>query len=403
MNRALYSGLSGAVAQQSKMDVTANNLANVGTVAFKAARTTFQDAYYQTLRSGSSAQDNVGGVSPTQVGTGVSVGATTIVDAQGAVQNTGQALDAAIDGDGLFTVVGPEGVFYTRDGSFKLDETSTLVMASNGYRVQGWMATDGQVNTGGPLTGLVFPLNTVRPPKATDEVSLCGNLTAGGTNTQSSSVTVYDSLGKTHDLSLTFAPGAGSSWNVTAKFDGGASTALGTVSFDTLGQYSAGGPTVTLAATPTGAAPMSMAIDVSKLTQFASGVAVSATDQNGYAAAALKEVNVNDGGIIQGSYADGRSMTLGQLAVATFANVSGLAHSGSNLFQSSPSSGLAQIGAASEGGRGAVVGRSLEQSSADLTSSFLDMLITQRAYQASTRVISTASSLIQDAIQLADR
>jgi flagellar hook protein FlgE len=146
---------------------------------------------------------------------------------------------------------------------------------------------------------------------------------------------------------------------------------------------------------------MEVAIDLSVMTQFSSGSAPVATSQDGYGAAALQSISITDGGRVQGEYSDGRSMVLGQLAIADFANAEGLKRSGSNLFSPSAASGIPLVGAAGEDGRGDVVGQTLESSNTDLTSSFLDMLITQRAYQASTRVISTANSMLEETINLA--
>ena len=404
MNRALYAGLSATAAQQVRMDVTANNLANVNTIGYKGQRTTFEDAFYQTIRSGRGGGAALGGVSPMQVGAGVAVGAISTLNSQGAMQQTGQSLDAAIDGQGMFVVSGPRGVFYTRDGSFGLDDTNTLMMTSSGLKVQGWTANpSGAVNTSAPCTAMVFPLNTMRPPQATSTMDLEGNFTAGATTSQISSVNVYDSLGLPHSVAFSFTPTTSAGeWAATAAFDGGTPAALGLVKFDTNGMYSSGGP-LTVTASPAGAAPVSVSVDVAKLTQFVSGGEVAASVQNGYGPAALQSIGITDGGVVQGAYSDGRSMTLGQVALASFANPSGLGHSGNNLFTSGVSSGIAQVGPADTRGRGQVVGQTLEMSNTDLTASFLEMLITQRAYQASTRVISTASTLLDDAIQLAGR
>lgn len=403
MNRALYAGLSSTTAQQVRMDVAANNLANVNTVGFKAGRTEFQDAFYQTLRSGMASTDATGGISPMQVGVGVSVASVGTLDTQGALQSTGQSLDAAIDGDGMFVVSGAAGTFYTRDGAFALDDANTLVMSSSGLKVQGWMAVDGTVDATGPLTDLVFPLRTTRSPRATTGMVMEGNLAAGATTAATSSASVYDSLGVSHEVELTFTPTATTgAWSVSLSFDGAAVGPPTTVTFGTDGKLISGSP-IALAASPAGAAAMSIELDLSQITQYVSGDAVTVQSQDGYGPAALQGLAITGGGILQGSYSDGRSMTLGQLAVAGFVNPGGLQRTGDNLYASNSASGLAQVGAAGTGGRGNVVGQSLEASNTDLTSSFLDMLITQRAYQASTRVISTASSLLEDAIGLANR
>ncbi|MCX7901908.1 MAG: flagellar hook-basal body complex protein, partial [Burkholderiaceae bacterium] len=92
MIKSLWISKTGMDAQQTQLDVVANNLANVSTTGYKASRVTFQDAYYQTLRPGTSARDDVGGTAPVQVGTGVTVAAVSVLTDQGAVQRTGQPL-----------------------------------------------------------------------------------------------------------------------------------------------------------------------------------------------------------------------------------------------------------------------------------------------------------------------
>ena len=402
MNRALYSGLSATLAQQLRIDVASNNLANVSTIGFKASRVNFQDAYYQTLRPGTAARADIGGVAPVQVGTGVTASAVSALTDQGAVQRTGQPLDAAVDGTGMFVVDGPEGVRYTRDGSFELDDTNTLIMASSGLRVQGWSATDGVVDTAGPVGDLVFPLRTMRSPKATSTVVMSGNLqsdTAVG-DTVSASVNVYDSLGATHSMALKFTKTADNEWDVVADCEGTTGTASH-LTFTAGGIVSTGGTMALTAPMPGGAADISVSIDLSTATQFVSGEELAAGSQDGYGSAALQSINIADGGVIEGAYSDGRPMTLGQIALAGFSGPAGLNRAGNNLYAASASSGTATVGAARSGGRGNIVGLSLEMSNTDLTGSFLEMILAQRAYQAGARAITTANTLLDEAIQLA--
>lgn len=404
MNSALYSGLSSTAAHQVKMDVAANNLANVSTVGYKSARVSFQEAFYRTLRSGRPAHEGRGGMAPIQVGTGVSVGAIAVLHSQGALQATGQPLDAAISGAGMFIVAGPEGTFYTREGLFQLDDTNTLVMASTGLKAQGWMATDGEISATGPVGEMTFPLQTMRSPSATTTVDLAGNLPAtlevGDTTTVS--VTVYDSLGDTHELLFEFTKTGDGAWDVSVTCEGTAAT--GSITFDSEGILDTGGAiTFGPATMPGGAEDLDIEIDLAMATQFAADNDLAATHQDGKGAEPLQGVVVTDAGIIMGSYPDGRSMPLAQIAMGTFPNLGGMAHVGNNLYVGTAASGIAQVGAAGASGRGQIIGGALELSNTDLTDAFLEMLITQRAYQASTRVISTANKLLEEAIHILDR
>lgn len=137
MLRSMYSGISGMKANQTKMDVVGNNVANVGTTAFKKSNVRFSDALYQTSIYASSPGTIVGGVSPGQVGIGTKVSGMFKNTVQGNIQTTGRSSDLGIDGDGYFTVqIGQNQYAYTRDGSFNIDKEGNLVTA-DGYKVVG--------------------------------------------------------------------------------------------------------------------------------------------------------------------------------------------------------------------------------------------------------------------------
>lgn len=160
MLNSMYSGISGLGANQKKLDVIGNNVANSGTTSFKSSSVTFQDSMYQSYKGASGPGLNLGGVNPSRVGMGVSIQSIVTNMAQGSLQPTGRPYDVAIDGTGYFIVAkGPESgtitvdadqsmssttleSFYTRDGSFKVDTSGNLLTA-NGYRVMGYAITDG--------------------------------------------------------------------------------------------------------------------------------------------------------------------------------------------------------------------------------------------------------------------
>jgi flagellar hook protein FlgE len=146
MLRALSSGVSGIQQFQNRLDVIGNNIANSNTVAFKAARTDFSDAFSQTLQvsSASSSGSNQAGM---QVGSGVNTAAVKNMFTQGALNRTGVGTDLAIDGDGFFVVRDPVSLidYATRAGDFRLDDNGYLI-TNKGLRVQGWNA-DGSGST----------------------------------------------------------------------------------------------------------------------------------------------------------------------------------------------------------------------------------------------------------------
>lgn len=138
MLRSLYSGVSGMRSFQTKMDVIANNIANVNTTGFKSGRTQFQDMLSQTTASAQGPSGNAGGVNPQQIGLGVRVGAVDTIMTGGPLQPTNRGLDFAIEGDGFFIVEASNGGhMYTRDGSFYVDHEGNLT-DSNGNHLKGY-------------------------------------------------------------------------------------------------------------------------------------------------------------------------------------------------------------------------------------------------------------------------
>jgi len=162
MIRAMNSGVSGLKNHQTKMDVISNNIANVNTTAFKASTVRFQDVYSQTISKASASNAQVGGTNPMQVGTGVKIGSIDTNFTQAATETTGNRLDVAIEGDGFFVVSDAnDNLYFTRDGSFKLDSDKNLVNANGLYVLDkdGIMInTDGlteiSINSKGEVTGL---------------------------------------------------------------------------------------------------------------------------------------------------------------------------------------------------------------------------------------------------------
>ena len=531
-SRALFSGYAGTAAHQARMDVLANNLANANTVAFKESRTAFRDAFYETLRAGTSASSGGGGQNAIQLGSGVSVAAVETVQTQGALESTSSPTDAAVNGAGFFIVSDGSRNYYTRDGGFFVDANNQLVMAATGLKVQGYMATNGVVDTQSGMTDIVVDVGSAVPaaatqmvhysgnldanaamPAATQSVVYGGNLDSGAATgaTQVAPMTVYDSLGDAHTITVTFtklaaanqwtwaaadgmgdtagpttitfdgsgnlpagtsgtlsmviAGGATTPQPVTLAFDAvtqltGTSTAAATsqdglapptdpatrvttvvvydslglehtvtvtftktvlpnewtwqaadeigntagpttITFDSSGNLPAGTTgTLSMALTNGAASPQAVTLNLSAMTQMGGETTADAGSQDGCAAAVIQSVSIESNGIVTGNLSDGRTLDLAQIALAKFANPAGLDRSGENLYGLSDASGLAVVGLPNTGGRGDVQGQALEQSNVDMTKSFVDIIITQRGFQASTRVLAAANQLLQDVIQL---
>ena len=402
MMRSLFSGVSGLKNHQTRMDVIGNNIANVNTVAFKAGRVNFEDILSQTVEGARSPQTGgMGGVNPKQVGLGMGISSIDTLFTPGSLQSTDNPTDFAVQGDGFFIVSDGSQVYYTRDGAFKTSADGALVN-SNGFRLQGWMAdTDGNIDSTQALQNITIPVGAQMKPKATTQIALEGNLDANADLNSEwiTSVQVYDSLGNPHNLTVTFEKMADNQWSWYTDLDGTSGNS-GTIEFDTDGTVLSGGTgTATFTLMPV-AQNISLSIDFSQLTQFGGNPTAYINFQDGYEAGSLDMVSTDSGGVLTGIFTNGQSKALAQIALATFSNPGGLLKEGGNLYQISNNSGLPNIGTADSGGRGSIAVGALEMSNVDLAQEFTNMIVTQRGFQANSRVITTSDEMLQDLINI---
>ena len=224
MMRSLFAGVSGLRNHQVRLDVIGNNIANVNTVGFKASRVTFKEAFAQLVQGASkppgSDADVAGGTNPIQVGLGMNIGSIDLLFTQGNLETTGVTTDVAVQGDAFF--VASDGVqrFYTRSGNFQLDASGRLVAPTNGFVVQGRMASNGVLSDA--ITDIKLPFGQKAPAQLTSNVLVGGNLKADATpgTTRSTAITVYDKQGARHELTITFTKqdpdavgGAANTWD----------------------------------------------------------------------------------------------------------------------------------------------------------------------------------------------
>jgi flagellar hook protein FlgE len=407
MMRSMFSAISGLKNHQTFMDVVGNNIANVNTTGFKQSRVTFQDILSQTVRTASGPQGGRAGVNPEQVGLGTTLSGIDTIQSQGTLQSTGKSTDMAIQGDGYFVMSDGKQQMYTRDGSFDLAVDGTLVSAASGLHVMGWQAdpTTGAVNTATPPTNIAIPLGQGMTGKASTTLTAGGNLQATSANATAVSLptTVYDAQGNAIPITLTFTKSAANSWAVSATSTDTTVTPTLTganVVFNGDGKVQTGGTaTLSLALTNGATSPESISVDLSALTQLSSASDVNA-NTDGASAGSLTSFTVGAGGDITGIYSNGYKQALGQIAVASFANPSGLSKAGGNLFTSSANSGTAAIGTPGTGGRGSIATGFLEGSNVDLAQQFTNMIMAERGFQANSRVISTSDEILQDLVNL---
>lgn len=210
MLRSMFSGVSGLRSHQTMMDVIGNNIANINTVGFKTSQVVFQDMLSQTIRGAGSPQNVIGGTNPAQVGLGTRVGAITTSFGQGASQITGRATDLAINGDGFYMVKAAGAVNYTRLGNFSFDTNGSFV-TPDGAVAQGWLASNGLINTNASPTDLILPIGQTLPPTQTTKLKLGGNIPADAApgTAITTSITVYDANGRAVPVSFTLTKDSG--------------------------------------------------------------------------------------------------------------------------------------------------------------------------------------------------
>ena len=414
--------LSGLNANQQKLSVIGNNLANLNTVAFKGSSVNFSDLVSQSL-GGPSAN-------PMQVGLGVVTGSISPVFSQGSIENTREATNVAIQGNGFFVVKDPNsgGLAYTRAGNFSFNSDGVLV-SPDGFRVQGFTQIDPltqEIITTGQAGDITVPPGVLREPVATTNFSTRTNLNSNAVagDVFTTAVQIYDALGSAHMVTVTYtkdaAPGA---WTYEMTVPGedivggtaGTPQAIftgGTVQFDANGKLqtlNGGAPAdvaITTAAWTNGAAASVLnwdvldANNVTSLTGFDSASATSSINQNGSAAGMITSISIDSAGQIIATFGAGQTIPVGALALASFNNPKGLVKLGSNRYGESQAAGVANIGTAGTGGRGTLIGSAIEQSNVDIATEFTQMILAQRGYQANAKTITVSDEVLVDTLQL---
>jgi flagellar hook protein FlgE len=371
---------------------------------------------------------------------------------QGSVQTTGKNTDLAITGEGFFTMKQGERTFYTRNGNFMIDRDGGFVNA-NGLKVQGWNAVtlqngDRIINPSAPLEDIKIPLMEKLEARETTMVRVKSNLDMNTVvlgpnptqddmikNTHSTSIDVVDPYGNKRRMVMNFQKMGVNQWKVTATIDGipdnTVKVNIGAVKQDTNNQilmnFNTNG-TIASITEGAGATPgtanngqlvagvtytlpdgtvRNFNVDLGQagqvrdaVTQFSSPTTTRAYFQDGYEMSYLEGFKIDDSGTITGSYSNGERRILGQIAITEFVNPMGLTKEGETMFTESNNSGLPNSGAAGTQGRGKVYAGALEMSNVDLSETFTDMIVTERGFQANSRVITTSDDMLREVLGL---
>lgn len=448
MMRSLYSGVAGIKTHQTRMDVIGNNIANVNTTAYKSQSMTFSDLMYQTTQaaSGANPTTGVGGTNARQIGLGAKTSAIkTAITTQGASQTTNDPFDIMITGDSFFIVNNGQNNYFTRDGSFYVDGAGNLAMTSTGYNVMGWQVdpNDASAIKQDTVSALrvMTTENMTYPPEATKSARISGIIDKNDTNVNAAAGKImnlefYDNQGYKYTAKLSvhatntdgqfkvqldgILDAKGTSVMVAGKaslqqnnkdvadpvleFD------LKNGSFKNVGTAGEKESTLTLHFDP-GTFPSftDITIDFSNCSNLnnngSSTVSPIRGDAKGNGAGRkvgeMSGIEIQKDGMIYANYDNGCSRLLGQIAVATFANASGLAKEGDNLYSATQNSGdFDGTGTDITTGGGYMNTGVLEMSNVDLSSEFTEMITTQRGFQANSRIITVSDTLLEELTNL---
>jgi flagellar hook protein FlgE len=406
-------GLSGLNSSAKHLDVISNNVANASVVGFKGSRPLFADVFANSLS----------GAGASQIGIGSKVATVSQEFGQGNISSTNNPLDVAVNGRGFFRMSKDGTISFSRNGQFHLDAEGYIVN-TDALRVTGYGTdTSGNIVATAPLD---IRLSTADiPPQPTAAFRAGLNLDAGASQpttvlfnqadptsyNNTTSGTVYDSIGNPHVLSLYFVKTATpGQWNMHASVDGTASTNVNlgggagvpsTLTFDNTGALTTGMPlSASLTITGGGVTPLAFSFDLAGSSQFGSPFSVNSLFQDGYSSGRLAGINIGVDGVVKGRYTNGQSQNLAQIVLADFANPQGLRPLGQNQWADSSDSGLPVVGTPGSGNLGSVQSSAVEDSNVDLTAELVSMITAQRVYQANAQSIKTQDEVLQTLVNL---
>jgi flagellar hook protein FlgE len=401
MFESIYVGLTGLSSFSRNLTVIGNNVSNLNSAGFKNTQLSFSDLVYRNVFS-----DRGGGEGALmQFGSGVGIGGTRVLFTQGSLRQTGNPTDLAVDGNGFFVLRDGDKTVYTRGGEFEFNADGLLVSRANGARVAAF--------AGGGLQDLSIASLRTSPPQATTRVSLLDNLSSGDT-TQDVNVTVFDASGGSQALTLAFTNNSGAvprSWLFNVRDAAGNTISSGEVRFNGDGSPATGfNSHVFTLAPPGGVPPTQITLDFgpaggfSGVTNFSAGAdsTIRVGSQDGFAAGLLVSTAFDPAGAVVATYSNGKTARGQQIALAIFAAPQELEEAGGALFENRSGQPVV-LGTPASGVFGKLAGGSVESANVDLAQQFSELIVTQRGYQASSQVITTANEMIEQLFQITGR
>ena len=417
MTQAFYSGISGLQTFSSGIDIVTDNLSNINTVGFRGYNAEFSSLFEESINTGTGV-----GNTANSIGVGSRLQSTTLRQANGSLLLSDRSTDLAVDGNGWFGVKGAGDPIYTRAGNFTFDANSDLV-TTDGYHVLGTMGAN--IGAGDVLTNVLdevtlagvesqeqlrFPKTLTFPPVATSNVKFFANLGVDPVERTISSA-VIDAKSSKNQLKLSFTKDAiqtppGSQWSVTATVTSPDNvttydTKTGSVVFNSAGALVSS----TLTSIDNNGTPISIDLGTGfdGITSINRPVVSGSSLANGTIGGDLEGYAINQNAEVIATFTNGRQSSVGKIAVFHFRNEQGLERLSGTRFQESSNSGKAIFfkDATGQNVIGAnVVNFKLEGSNYDMTSGLTELIILQRAYDASSKSITTADEMMQKALSM---
>jgi flagellar hook protein FlgE len=373
------------------MKTISNDVANLDTLGYKASTLSFSDIFSQPDGSLGYVTSQSGG----STGSGVKYNKETIDFTAGTMQQTGGALDLAIDGNGFLAVQDKNGdTFYAKTGQFSVD--------SNGYVVNQSGDRLTILDTANQPLAVNITNHKTFAPAATTTVTFGQNLSSSATTADVPNIKVYDSDGVAHTWDVSLVPGTATAssgtttnWTVTVKDETGASVGTGTISFNG-GVSVPGSSSIVINTTPSGAKALDVTLDFSGVSSFSAGTTntLATSKVDGNAIGTLSSVTVNSQGQVVLAYSNSQTTVLGSVALASFEDQEQLTRIGSGLFKNSGKNAV-HFNASGANGAGSLLAGQVEASNVNLTAEFGNLILIQRGFDASSQVVSATNDMIQ--------
>jgi flagellar hook protein FlgE len=398
----IYTGLAGMLAYSKGLDTISNNVANLNTPGFKVSEALFREMVYDQVSTGGSRDEG-----NRSSGSGVQAESVALSFAQGELRDTGNTLDAAIDGNGFF-VMRQDGEYrYSRAGQFEFNDAGILVEKITGAPVV--VSTDAQAID-------QFDINTARvfDPRATTSVALTGVLARGGTATSYDlpNITVYDASGAAVVLRGRFIRSAADPLIWTLDVLNSANTVVGSgeLRFAADGTPATGFASVTVNVPSASGGSFAVKFSLGEAGTHSGVLAPTGSTasqlqllkQDGLPVGSLTRSEFDDKGQLKLTYSNNETKIVATLVIARFDAPEQLRVLGNSMFAANGTTPLV-FGRGLSGGLGRIVGGNVEMSNVELTQQFTDLIIMQRGYQASSQISSVANELIQTLLAMDGR